>query len=69
MKQIDQKIEAALALSDAKTEKSLEKILEEKIVKKVVNVRKLNRTEGSESQYLENLQDSRDSRRSGKQQR
>ena len=40
IKQIDQKIKAALASSDAKTEKSIRKILEEKIVKKVVNVQK-----------------------------
>ena len=40
IRQIDQKIEAALAGSDGKTEKSMEKILEEKIVKKVVNVQK-----------------------------
>ena len=40
IKQIDQKIEAALAGKDAKTEKSMEKTIEEKIVKKVVNVQK-----------------------------
>ena len=40
IKLIDQKIEAALAGSDAKTEKSMKKSLEEKIVKKVVNVQK-----------------------------
>ena len=40
IKQINQKIEAALAGSDANTDKSMVKILEEKIVKKVVNVQK-----------------------------
>ncbi len=40
IKQIDQKIGAALAGSDAKTEKSMEEVFEEKIVKKVVKMQK-----------------------------
>ena len=40
IKQTDQKIEAALAGKDAKTEKFMEKTIEKKIVMKVVNVQK-----------------------------
>ena len=69
IQQIDQTIEAALAGNDAQTEMSMEKILEEKIVNKVVNVQKNSIEQKEVNHYLENIQDSRDSRRSGKDQR
>ena len=69
IKQIDQKIEAAPAGSDAKTEEFMEKILEEKIVKKVLNVQKTSDEQKEVHQYLESLQNSRNSKRPRKDKR